>query len=113
MSRRLRSNLPCLLLVALGLSLAAATLAACGGSGGASPSSSPASDPVVVTVNGRPVRRSAMDAVRAEFRLGGSSDTAAKAVKEAIVRELVRQEAERLGVAVSYTHLTLPTNREV
>lgn len=98
MSRRLRSNLPCLLLVALGLSLAAATLAACGGSGGASPSSSPASDPVVVTVNGRPVRRSAMDAVRAEFRLGGSSDTAAKAVKEAIVRELVRQEAERLGV---------------
>lgn len=96
--RRLRSNLPCLLLVALGLSLAAAALAACGGSGGASPSSSPASDPVVVTVNGRPVRRSAVDAVRAEFRLGGSSDTEAKAVKEAIVRELVREEAGRLGV---------------
>jgi parvulin-like peptidyl-prolyl isomerase len=98
MSRHLRSSVLCLLLAALGLSLVAITLTACARSGGASPSPSSASDSVVVTVNGRPVRRSAVDAVRAELRLGGTSNTEAKAVKEAIARELVRQEAERLGV---------------
>jgi parvulin-like peptidyl-prolyl isomerase len=98
MSSSVRRNLLHLLLVAFGLGLAAAVLAACGDRGGANPSSSPMADPVVATVNGRPVPRSAVDAVRAEFRLGGAADTEAKAVKEAIVRELVRQEAERLGV---------------
>jgi parvulin-like peptidyl-prolyl isomerase len=101
MSPRLRSSIPCLFLVALGLSLAAGTLIACGGSGGGRPSSSPSADPVVVTVDGRPVRRSAVDAVRAEFRLGGNSDTETKALKEAIARELVRQEADRLGVVAA------------
>ena len=98
MSHHLQKSLLRLLFVALGLSLAATTLAACGSSGGASSSISPTSDPVVVTANGRPVRRSAIDAVRAEFRLGGSSDTETRALKEAVLRELVRQEAERLGV---------------
>jgi parvulin-like peptidyl-prolyl isomerase len=96
--RRLRTSLVGLFLAALGLSCAAAALSACGGAGGATPSVSPSSDSVVVTVNGRPVRRSAVDSVRAEFRLGGSSGTEARAVKESIRREIVRQEAERLGV---------------
>jgi foldase protein PrsA len=98
MSSPLRKRLLYVLLAALGLILAGASSAACGDPGSAPPSSSPAADPVVVTVNGRPVPRSAVDAVRAEFRLGGTSDAEAKAVKEAISRELVRQEAERLGV---------------
>jgi parvulin-like peptidyl-prolyl isomerase len=85
--------------LALAVVLGAAVLAACGGAGGgatASPSSS--SDPVVLLVDGHPVLRSAVDAVRAEFRLGGTTDTEARAEKEVVRRELVRREAERLGV---------------
>ena len=88
-----------ILLTTVVVALGAAVLAACGGAGGgatASPSS--ASDPVVLLVDGRPVHRSAVDAVRAEFRLGGSSDSEARAEKEAVRRELLREEAERLGV---------------
>lgn len=98
LSRHLRRHLVWLLITAFGLTVAGATLAACGGSGGADPTASPAADSVVVTVNGHLVSRDAVDAVRAEFRLGGSSDTEAKALEEAIARALVRQEAERLGV---------------
>ena len=86
-------------LVALAVALGAAALAACGDAGGgATASPSPSSDPVVLLVDGRPVRRSAVDAVRAEFRLGGTADTEARAEKEVVRRELVRREAERLGV---------------
>jgi parvulin-like peptidyl-prolyl isomerase len=88
-----------LVVLALAVALGAAVLAACSGAGGgetASPSSSP--DPVVLLVDGRPVHRSAVDALRAEFRLGGEADTEARAEKEAVRRELVRREAERLGV---------------
>jgi parvulin-like peptidyl-prolyl isomerase len=63
-----------------------------------SASPSAPADPVVVLVDGHPVRQSDVDAVRAEFRLGGSSDTEARAEKEAVRRALVRLEAERLGV---------------
>ena len=52
-------------------------------------------------VDGHPVHQSDVDAVRAEFRLGGSSDTEARAEKEAVRRELVRLEAERLGVEIA------------
>jgi parvulin-like peptidyl-prolyl isomerase len=97
MSSPPRRKLLYLLVATLGLSFAAA-MSACGDPGGAHPASSPVADPVVATVNDRPVPRSAVSAVRAEFGLDGISDTEAKAVKEAIVRELVRQEAERLGV---------------
>lgn len=88
------------ILAVLGLIVAGATLAACSGSGGASASPSPSlsADPVVATVDGRPVQRSAVEAVRAEFRLGGDSSSETKAVNEAVDREIVRQEAERLGV---------------
>jgi parvulin-like peptidyl-prolyl isomerase len=85
--------------LALAVALGAAVLAACDGAGGgatASPSAS--SDPVVLLVDGNPVHRSSVDAVRAEFRLGGTPDAEARAEKEAVRRELVRREAERLGV---------------
>jgi len=72
-------------------------LAACGGS--SAPDASPSADAVVATVNGRPVRESAVQTVRAERRLVSQAGTRAGAVREAIDRELVRQEAERLGVA--------------
>jgi parvulin-like peptidyl-prolyl isomerase len=83
---------------ALAVALGAAVLAACGAAGGAS-STSPAADPVVLHVDGRAIHQSAVDAVRAEYRLGGTTDTEARAEKEVVRRELVRREAERLGVA--------------
>ena len=88
-------------IAALAVLLGSAALTACDGSGGGTSdgaSPSPPSDPVVVLVDGHPVRQSDVDAVRAEFRLGGSKDTEARAEKEAMRRELVRIEAERLGV---------------
>lgn len=86
---------------ALALLLGAAVLAACGDGGGASSETPPsaASDPVVLLVDGRPVHQSAVDAVRAEFVLGGTSDTKAGAEREVVRRELIRREAERLGVS--------------
>jgi foldase protein PrsA len=77
--------------------VSAAALAACGGDASV-PNASAASDPVVLRVDGRPVRESAVEAIRAEFRLGGSSDARPRAEKEAVRRELLRREAERLGV---------------
>jgi parvulin-like peptidyl-prolyl isomerase len=77
----------------------AGALTACGGDGDADPSPAPP-DPVVLRVDGRPIRQSAVDSLRAEFRLGGSEDTEARALEEAVRRELVRREAERLEVAV-------------
>ena len=84
-----------LLLVA---AVAAAALAAvaCGSSADGSPA---AQDAVRAHVNGRGVRQSTVDAVRAEARFDGRPDDAGKALDEAIDRELVRQEAERLGVS--------------
>jgi parvulin-like peptidyl-prolyl isomerase len=76
----------------------AAALPGCGddSSGASTVSASP--DPVVARIDGRPVHRSSVDAVRAEFRLGGGKDTEARAREEAMRRELLRREAERLGV---------------
>jgi hypothetical protein len=85
-------------LFALAMALSAAVFAACGGENGAPAPASTNADPVVLLVDGRPVHRSAVEAVRAEFRLGGTSDAEALAEKEAVRRELVRREAERLGV---------------
>jgi len=79
--------------------LGAGVLVACGAAGDADPpSASP--DPVVLRVDGRPIHQSAIDALRAEFRLGGTEDTEARAQEEAVRREFVRREAERLEVAV-------------
>lgn len=77
---------------------ASASATACGdGSDGPAAVASP--DPVALFVDGRPVSRSAVEAVRAELRLGGGSGAVSLAEKEAVRRELLRAEAERLGVA--------------
>ncbi len=77
----------------------AAGLAACGNDGGrGGASASP--DAVVARVDGREVRQSALDLARAEVRLAGLDDTSGKALDAAIDRDLVRAEAERLGLGV-------------
>jgi parvulin-like peptidyl-prolyl isomerase len=75
--------------------LAAAGLAACGGDRDGA-SASP--DAVVARVDGRAVHQSAVDLARAEARFAGGADDAGKALDVAIDRELVRAEAERLGL---------------
>lgn len=97
MSRSLRPVLAAAL--ALCALLTAAALAACGDDGPSGPAASPSADPVVLLVDGRPVRVSAVEAVRAEFRLGGDPDERALAEEEAVRRELMRGEAERVGVS--------------
>jgi foldase protein PrsA len=73
-----------------------AGLSACGSGdrGDADPSA-------LAKVNGVAVTRAQVDQVRAEARLAGKDDDAGAALQEAIARELVRQEAKRLGLAVS------------
>lgn len=81
--------------------LIAAVAAACGGgSSGPQPSASPsvAADRVVARVDGRDIRQSDVDLARAEARLVGKPDRAAKAMKTAIDGALVSAEAERLGL---------------
>ena len=82
------------LLLIVALAVAAMGALACGGDDSSTPT-----DPVRAHVNGREVHQSAVDAVRAEARFDSRSDDAGKALDQAIDRELVRQEAERLGVS--------------
>lgn len=56
---------------------------------------------VLARVNGAAVTQAEVDDVRAEARLAGEDDGARAALDEAIGRELVRQEAERLGIRVA------------
>ena len=84
-----------LVLAAVAGGLLIAGLSACGG----------ADEPVAAAgalarVNGSPVTQAHVDDVRAEARLAGKDDDAEAALDEAIGRELVRQEAERLGLSV-------------
>jgi peptidyl-prolyl cis-trans isomerase C len=58
---------------------------------------SPSPDPVVATVNGQPVHGSDVETVVAEARFEGRDDDEDDALDEAIGRELIRQEGERLG----------------
>jgi parvulin-like peptidyl-prolyl isomerase len=89
-----RWGLGVVLVAALAVALAAG-LAACGGSDGGG--DGPAA---LAQVNGVPVTQGQVDDVRAEGRLAGDEKDAAAALEEAILREVLRQEAERLGVAV-------------
>lgn len=82
------------LLLVVTLSLVAASLAACGGDG------DDVTPAALARVNGEPVTQTEVDDVRAEARLAGDETDADAALDEAIGRELVRQEAERLGLAV-------------
>jgi len=82
-------------LVALLAVLAAVGLAACGNGGGRDGASG-SPDAVVARVDGRAVHQSAVDLARAEARFSGD---AREALDAAVDRELVRAEAERLGLA--------------
>jgi hypothetical protein len=77
----------------------AVAVSACGDGDPDGRAASPSPDPVVLRVDGRPVRLSAVEAVQAELRLGGDSDARASAEKEAVRREILRHEADRLGLA--------------
>jgi foldase protein PrsA len=68
-------------------------LVACGDGGGGT-----GGDPVVARVSGHDVRQSAVDGVQAEARLVGQKSSAAAALDQAIEREIVREEAVKLGV---------------
>jgi len=92
-----RSSIVRLVILAGAMTVIWAALAACGASGGAT--ASPAADRVVAVVNGHRLHESDVALVRAEKRLVGQSDAAPAALNEAIDRELVRQEAARLGAS--------------
>jgi parvulin-like peptidyl-prolyl isomerase len=96
--RRPQSRIPIAFIVLATALVAAVWLAGCGDSGGPETDGAP-SDPVVLHVNGKALHRSQLDAVRAELRLGGTSDAETRAEKELVRRELIRQEADRLDVA--------------
>ena len=106
MIRLLRPSFVCFSVAVL-LVTGVAVLSACGASdgGSAGPTAAAGDDPVVATVNERPVLANAVAAVRAERRLVGESDATAAAIEEAIDRELVRREAERLGVTADATEV--------
>jgi foldase protein PrsA len=94
---KLRYGAPfALVLLASGLALG------CGGAGASGPGASPAStDAVVARVNGHEVRKSAVVAAQGQASLEQGSQTYAQARDQVIGEELVREEAERLGVSVS------------
>jgi parvulin-like peptidyl-prolyl isomerase len=110
MNRVVRSSRSWLLLGAALSLLAALPLATgCGhatpgaptspGPSSGSPSAVASAGAVVATVNGSPVRAGDVDVVRAERRLLGQDDAAASALREAIERNLMYREAERLHLA--------------
>jgi foldase protein PrsA len=96
-TRPRRGLLPCRL--PYSAALAACALLLVGGCGASSPGSakSPA-DPIVVRVNGRPIHESQVAAVIGEARLVNQTTTEKQALDGVIDEELLRQEAERLGV---------------
>ncbi len=57
-------------------------------------------DPVVLTVNGSPVRRSDVRRIQAVARFSGEPLDAQEARRQATDEQLIAQEAERLGVTV-------------
>jgi len=95
-----RSSFVRIAIAVLVAAMVAVAAGACGAmsGGSAGPSAGATADPAVATVNGNPLRASLVEVVRAERRFVGKSDAMAAALNEAIDRELVRQEAERLGV---------------
>jgi parvulin-like peptidyl-prolyl isomerase len=64
-------------------------------------STPPASDPVVLTVNGRPVHRSELDLIRKDLLFSGAKPTAQQVRDRAVDAELVRERAQKLGITVS------------
>ena len=88
-----------LLASVLGLLLAVVLLAGCGAEPTApSPSPTAPSPSLAARVDGRDVPVSAVEGVRAESRLLGEDLSEQEAFDQAVERELLRREAERLGV---------------
>jgi len=100
---RLRSSFIVALACAVVL---AGVAAACGSGSRGSANTSPKADAVVATVGGRPVHQSDVDLARAEARLVGKDDGAARALDTAIDRELISAEAARLGLSVDPAEVT-------
>lgn len=98
---RVRYWLCACLVVALGVVTAGCSHGVPTGKSSASASASVAGDAAVAKVNGHTVRRSQVDAARAEAALEQQTQTYAQAREAVIGEELVREEAARLGVSVS------------
>jgi peptidyl-prolyl cis-trans isomerase C len=84
----------------------AAALAGCAGgsSGSTSSSSQPtttAPDPVVLTVNGQPIHRSTIDALKKDLKFAGQPDSEKAAENRAIDQTLINQEADRRFVTLT------------
>ena len=91
---------PCRLALAACFLLLAGGVLWAGGCSAKSPQTTKSpTDRIVATVNGRPIRQSQVQAVIAEARLINQSTTEKQALDGVIDEELLRQEAERLGVA--------------
>lgn len=88
-------HLPAAAIVVAVVFVAAVVAPGCGSD--AQPSSSPSADTVMATVDGSEVRASDVELVRAERRLMGEADGATAALDEAIERDIMYREAERLG----------------
>lgn len=74
--------------------------AACGSGSSPAPAASAAAA-VVLRVDGEPVTQADIDAIRAELRLAGATDSAATARAQALRRLLIRREAAGRGVTVA------------
>ncbi len=91
---------PCRLALAACFLLIAGGALWAGGCSAKSPETTKSpTDRIVARVNGRPIRQSQVQAVIAEARLVNQSTTEKQALDGVIDEELLRQEAERLGVA--------------
>jgi foldase protein PrsA len=86
--------------------LGVALLAPAVGCGGKAKSATAAGkDAVVARVNGHEIHRSQVDAARAQASLSQQALTYQQALKATIDEELVREEAQRLGVTISAADL--------
>jgi parvulin-like peptidyl-prolyl isomerase len=86
------------LVAAVLVALGATFVGACSRSSRAGATNPP--DPVVATVSGRPIHESRVSALLGESRLIDRAITRKQALKGIVDEELLRQEAERLGVTL-------------
>jgi parvulin-like peptidyl-prolyl isomerase len=83
--------------------LGAGLLAGCGDP---APQPSPTAGKIVATVNGAPVTRAAVQRAKDAALLTGTALDDKQALRQVVGEELVRQEAERLGVSVTKNMVT-------
>lgn len=87
--------------VAATVTLLVVLVAACAGGGSSDGVVADGADVVAARVDGREIRQDDVDQVLAEQRLTGDAGDSEAALESAIDRELVRAEAERLGLAAA------------